>query len=186
MFLLLMRIDWANIFAEAWPVAGASEAEIAHLIEQIRAPLSPGEVAVINAGQRNPFRPGDPSQWVIPQRPLPQSYLGFLRFSNGGEFCNGGRRFQFFPALSPRHGLRAMLLAYGFPEYMPLVLPFALNGGGVFYTFDMREAAVNGEYPILVTEAGNLGYEDAKLLAASFVEACEGKMNIEELLRGET
>jgi hypothetical protein len=69
-----------------------------------------------------------------------------------------------------------------FPEWMQGAIPFALDGGGVFYVFDMREKAKNGEYPILISEAGNLGYHDAKLIANSFLEVCQGTINVEELL----
>ena len=35
----------------------------------------------------------------------------------------------------------------------------------------MRKGPVEGEYPVLYVGAGNLGYEDAVMVASSFVEA---------------
>ena len=69
-----------------------------------------------------------------------------------------------------------------FPEWMPGAIPFALNGGGVFYVFDMRQQPQNGEYPILMAEAGTLDFEYAKLIGNSFLEVCQGTTNIEDLL----
>lgn len=64
-------------------------------------------------------------------------------------------------------------MGYDFPQYMPGALPFASDGDGGFYVFDMRHAAIEGEYPVLTVEAGNLGYDDdaAQFLASSFAAA---------------
>jgi NAD(P)-dependent dehydrogenase (short-subunit alcohol dehydrogenase family) len=35
--------------------------------------------------------PFDPARWRIPDRPIPASYLSFLRWSDGGEFQTGDR-----------------------------------------------------------------------------------------------
>jgi hypothetical protein len=186
-------MDWSAVFDDMYPLPGASEAEIAQFVASIGAPLSKAEVAVINRSQRNPFpkgdplhaayRPFDPSQWVIPNRPLPSAYLAFLRWSNGGEFRTGERWLQVFPALDPRHGARAMMLAYQLPEYMPGALPFAFNGGGTFYLFDMRLPAAAGEYPVVCSHSGSLGWEPAECVqvAESFEGVCRGSVNVDEL-----
>jgi hypothetical protein len=57
---------------------------------------------------------------------------------------------------------------------MPGSLPFAFDGKGCFYLFDMRSGSVEGEYPVLFTGSGNLGYDDAVRVAESFVETCNG------------
>jgi len=64
---------------------------------------------------------------------------------------------------------------------MPDSLPFAFDGYGDFYLFDMRRDPVEGEYPILFILSGNLGYEDAIIVATSFVEACNGTTNPSDL-----
>ena len=70
--------------------------------------------------------------------------------------------------------MREYLLAYHVPQYMPRALPFAFDGSGRFYLFDMRDRPIQGEYPVLYVGAGSLRYEDAVAVASSFVEACRG------------
>jgi hypothetical protein len=88
-------IDWATVFEEAHPKGCATEAEVAALVAGLGQPLSPAEVARVNAAQRNPYpvidalhttwQPFDPSAWVMPAgRPVPPSYLSFVRYSDGG------------------------------------------------------------------------------------------------------
>ena len=185
--------DWSAVFDEAYPAAGASEAIVARLAASVGEPLSVAEIETINRSQENPFPKGDPlhaayrafdpSRWTIPNRPLPQQYLDFLRWSNGGEFRTGERWFQFFPALDPAHGVRAMLLAYHLPQYMPGSIPFAFNGGGTFNLFDMRQEAVDGEYPVVCSHSGNLGWkpDECVQIAASFLSVCQGAVNVDEL-----
>jgi hypothetical protein len=186
-------MDWLTVFDEAHPKAGASDAEIAHLVASVRQPLSDAELAAVNRSQKNPFpkgdplyfayRPFDPTRWVIPNRPLPSPYLAFLRWSNGGEFRTGDRWFQFFPALDPNDGVRAMLLAYHLPQYIPQALPIAFNGGGTFYLFDMRQEATDGEYPVICSHAGNLGWEPDECfrVAESFGAVCRGTISLDQM-----
>ena len=101
-------------------------------------------------------------------RTLPEAYLSFLRWSNGGEFSRGERHICFSPVWMLREG--AVGCAFG--GYMPEVLPFADDLGDTRYMFDMRNPAVHGEYPILVTEAGNASFETSAIIATTFVELC--------------
>jgi hypothetical protein len=181
-------INWESIFEKAYPVPGANREEIERFVNSLMAPLSEDEIDEINRWQTNPFpkkdplhryyRPFDPRLWVLPNRPLPASYLDFLAWSDGPECMNGERSIGFFGTKKARE----YLLCYNVPEHMPLALPFAFNGGGVFYLFDMREEAVDGEYPIVVASAGVLDWEEAPCIAASFIEACSGKTDIEDIL----
>jgi hypothetical protein len=187
-------IRWEKVFEEATPEAGASAAEIAEFAASVFAPLSDEEVSEIVGRQLNPFprrdplykkwKPTDPRRWRLPARNMPRSFLGWLRWSNGGLFRNGKREFGLFDALGPKTGVRAMLLAYEFPEYMPGGLPFALNGGGTFYVFDMRKPTVGGEYPIYAARAGNLGFRrgEGARVAPRLLAACRGTTNVEDLL----
>jgi hypothetical protein len=178
------RIRWPAVFATAHPRPGVSEQDLAAALADLRRPLSEEEADQIGRSQTNPFprgdslhaswRPFDPHRWRLPDRPLPPSYLSFLRWSDGGAFFNGDRRFDPF---LPCGELREYLLGNHIPQYMPGALPFAFDGGGRFYLFDMRNEPVRGEYPVLYVGAGNLGYEDAVLVAASFIEACRGTTN---------
>jgi hypothetical protein len=186
-------IDWSSTFDEAYPVAGASPADLQRFMATVGQPVTPAEVKGINRGQRNPFpkgdplhaswRPFDPSLWVVPARPLPPSYLAFLAWSNGGEFRTGKQWFQFFPVLDPGQGVRAVLLAYRLPQYMPEALPFAFNRAGTFYLFDMRRAAKRGEYPVVASHSGNLGWEPDECIqvAKSFKAACRGSVPVDDL-----
>jgi hypothetical protein len=174
-------IDWPAVFAEAHPKPGATAEDLATVLADLRRPLSGREVGAIARSQSNPFpsddplhaawKPFDASRWKLPDGPLPPSYLSLLRWSDGGSFVNGDRRFDPF---LPCSQLRQYLLSYHVPQYMPGALPFALDGGGSFYLFDMREGPVRGEYPVVYAGAGNLRYDDAVTVAASFIEACRG------------
>ena len=182
-------MDWDSVFDEKYKSRGASQTILDRFIAKVGQPITPAEVREVNHRQSNPFPPTDPahakyglldpSVWVIPSGPLPPSYLDFLRWSNGGEFRTGARWFQFFGTPLVRH----MMLAYHLPEYMPGALPFAFNGGGIFYLFDMRKAAVKGEYPVVCASAGALRWkrDQCKLVAKSFLAACRGTVDIGKL-----
>lgn len=186
-------MDWASIFDVVYPRPGAADAVIEQFVAEVARPLSAAEIREVNAGQRNPFpasdplnsawRPFDAAAWVIPSRPLPPAYLSLLRWSDGGEFGTGERWFQFFPTLGERHGVRAIMVAYQLPQYMPGAVPVAFNGGGTFYLLDMRRPAVGGEYPVVCAHAGYLAWEpDAcRVVADSFVAACRGTVNVDDL-----
>lgn len=142
---------WGTLFDDGQPKAGASEEEIAEMISNLGQPLNADEVAQVNHFQAqysgDPF---DPSLWQMPaDRPIPESYVSFVRWSNGGNFEQGDRYFQMWGV-----GLRDMMLAFSTPEYVPGFVPFAFNGGGVMYGFDMREPPVDDEYPIVCMHTG--------------------------------
>ncbi len=179
-----MLIDWETVFDEKHPIPGASEAELQQFVAEVSRPMSALEIRAVHATQTNPFPESDPlysawraidaTKWVIPDRPLPQTYLSFLRWSNGGEFQTGDRCFQYFPALDSQHGVRAMMLAYHIPEYMPGAVPFAFDGCGTFYLFDMREASATGEFPVVRAHSGDLSWDpdSSEMIAESFESVC--------------
>lgn len=173
-------IDWISIFDETQIARGASESEVASLARDFSRPLSEKEIVEIRADllkTKTDIQLYDPAKWFLPSKPLPESFLNFLTWNNGGWCRTGEREFGFLSTPD----LRDYTLAYMFPSFMPGAIPFALNGGGIFYVFDMREESRNGEYPILTAASGNLGYEDAKVVGESFVEVCQGTINIEKL-----
>lgn len=161
-------MNWLEVFSETKPDPGASAAEMLDFERGLRAPLS--DLELKQASQNTSV---DPASWEIPQGPLPESYRSFLQWSNGGWCRTGEREFGFFCTDDPNNGVRSMLLGYELPEYMPGALPFAFDGGGTFYIFDMRQPPVNGEYPIVCAEAGYLDWEPEACwkIADSFVEA---------------
>jgi hypothetical protein len=186
-------MNWSKVFEHASPKKGATQREVLALVANLRRALTPDEVARVNAAQHNPFpandplhaawHPFDPTQWVMPaNRKIPPSYLSFVRHSDGGDFRNGDRLFQMWGT-----GLREFLLCYNVPQYMPLAVPFAFNGGGVMYLFDMRKPPdADGEYPIICAHAGCQTFDppDAPKVANSFPEACRGRFNVERLMHG--
>lgn len=186
-------MDWDSVFDEAVRRPGLSDADLDRFVVEVGLPLSDVEIARANAGQSNPFRPGDAyhsswvpfdaAKWVVPARPMPPSYLSFLQWSDGGSAQTGERYFQFFPARAAPNNVRGMLLCYNVPEYMPGALPFAFNGAGTFYLFDMRSPAVAGEYPVVCAHASYKRWdpEACTVVAASFVDACRGTANVDHL-----
>lgn len=160
----LKPIDWKSMFQKRRRARGASETPIRMLQGSISAPLTMYDRVALKAK----------SKWTLPSGPLPRRYLDLLRWPNGGEFWNGHRCFQFLRA----DKVRETLLWNCVPKYMPGSLPFALDGGGHFYLFDMRKAPVRGEYPILYVGCGNLGYEDAIVAAMSFLRLCRGTTDL--------
>lgn len=171
--------DWHSVFDDVYPAAGATEAELRECVATIFKPVSAEEASELEAEQFDL----DPTGWRFPQHPLPASFLDLLRWSNGGGAVNGDREFGFFPCLGGQHGLRAMLLAYHVPEYMPLAVPFAFNGGGTFYLFDMRKPPVDGEYPIICCGSGALGFDDDEyvLVGNTLLEACSGRVDVDSI-----
>ncbi|SCW28819.1 SMI1 / KNR4 family (SUKH-1) [Paenibacillus tianmuensis] len=186
---------WSNVFERQYhKLEGATQDELDRLVKTWNEKLSPQEIAGIAERQKNPFpvndplheeyKPFDPSLWDLPQKKLPDSYLDFLRYSNGGEFTTGDRYFQFFGTKE----LREYNLAYEFPEYMAGSVSIGMDGCGNHYILDMRDDMIEDEYPILAAHSGNLGYEDeegfttCKQVALSFPELCKGTTSIDEEL----
>lgn len=184
-------INWNNIFDEAYTRSGATEDEIDEFIATALSPLSNEEIETICNSQSNPFpesnplyatwKPFDPAEWTIPDRPFPPAYLSLLRWSNGADCRTGENLFQFFPALDSGHGVRAMMLGYHVPEYLPGFVPFAFDGCGMFYLFDMRQPAVDDEYPIVCCHSGCLDLEEAARIADSLVAACYDQWKWEDV-----
>ena len=171
-------MDWESVFQHVAKEPQATDDEIAYLQESVLAVLTESEIAEINSQQQNPFpasdplhdkyQPFDPSQWDILKRPFPESFVEFLRWSNGGNFVRGERNFCMFGTQS----IREYLLAYQIPEYMPGAVPFAFDGAGGFYLFDMRDEPIDGEYPIVMAHSGSLGWDDDQMkLADTFLQS---------------
>lgn len=172
------EIEWVSFFEEVLEHPdGADDSVIDDFVATVQQPLTVEELAWLRDVQPQP----EPERWKIPDEPLPASYLSFLRWSNGGTYQNGDRLFQFFPALDEKDGVRVMMLAYGVPYEKPGILPFAANGGAIFYAFDMRlKPMSNGELPVVAAEFGGLRGAIFPL-AENFLAACHDRRSIEEL-----
>lgn len=121
--------------------------------------------------------PPDPSKWKFPSRGVPDSYLDFLRWSNGGNFQNGDRVFEFYPC----EGVRSIMITYYTPAFAPHLVPFASDQAerGNRYGFDTSADPLNGEFPILFGQWNSLG--DDFYLAETFVDACRATTDPEVL-----
>ncbi|MBP1177543.1 hypothetical protein JOE49_004795 [Paenibacillus sp. PvR133] len=173
---------WSIQFEQPFVISQeATDEQIANFLKTWNIKLSEQEIHEIKQRQVNPFpksspfydqyKPLDPVGWHLPQGQFPDSYMEFLKYSNGGEFQNGERYFQFFNT----EDLREMNLAYELPEYMPGAVSFAMDGCGNHYMFDMREEKRNNEYPVLFAHSGSLGYDECEQVAHSFIELCTEK-----------
>ncbi|MBP1990886.1 SMI1/KNR4 family protein [Paenibacillus eucommiae] len=182
-------MNWNAVFEKEYmKIDGLSKDDLQRFLCAWNMPMSEEEIAEIVERQQNPFpvtdplysqyKPFDPSRWTLPQKKLPISYIDFLQYSNGGEFVNGERYFQFFSAAD----FRVMNLAYEFPEYMRGAVSLGMDGCGNHYIFDMREDMMDGEYPIVAAHSGNLGYEDCKKIADSLADLCRGTTSVEDEL----
>jgi hypothetical protein len=163
---------WSNLFELAEPEPGATEEQLRELLELISRPLDHTEQdLVVSLGSV------DPSKWVMPFRGLPESYLQLLRWSNGGTFGNGSRHIKFWH-IPP--GPRRMMVRYCFPEYAPLIVPFAGNPGtGDWYGFDTSCAPVEGEFPVVYIHHEII--RDYMVLAPTFLDLCRGSEDPEKL-----
>jgi hypothetical protein len=159
--------DCASVFDHADRNPPLAAELLSAVSPSVSAPLDATELGAIR-GEGGP----DPGGWKFPTRPLPASYLSFLAWSNGGFFLTGDREFQMLAA----EELREYLLTYRVPYHMPGAVPFALDGGGNFFLFDLRTPAdPAGEYPVLFAPAGSLGFDVAVVVAGSFLDACRGR-----------
>ena len=69
-------IDWATMFEVARPNPPASADDIAELVAGLGQPLSESELEAVPEHLR-----AEATTWRMPARPLPESYLSFLRLS---------------------------------------------------------------------------------------------------------
>lgn len=133
----------------------------------VTGPLLPDEVARLATDGV-----ADPSQWTCPPGPLPPSYLDFLGWSNGGSFFAGDREWLMLAA----EEVREYMLDYALPVHLPRTVPFALDGRGGFYLFDMRGGpGADGEYKVIHVPGDDLVFAAATEVADTFRGALEGR-----------
>lgn len=171
-------MTWPQEF-DSQPESPATDDDIAQFVESVFAPLTVDEieeltqqhVRAVGGGHFEP--PFNPAGWRLPERQLPESYLNFLRFSNGGYFAGAKRDFD---PLFSTHEVREYMLAYSIPHWMPRTCPIGFDGGGTFYLFDMRNESPINEYPVLFAHAGNLCFDDAVKLADTFAQLLQTRL----------
>lgn len=158
----MASIDWPGLFNGydvCEPNPGLNPEYVPLVDRLIAEPLSDEERKEIAERELS-----DPATWQLPAKPLPESYLSFLAWSNGGLFVKGDREFAMFGA----EELREYLITYELPARCPNAVAFAADGLGGLLAFDMRADAVNGEYPILHFTADEFDFEAATRIAESF------------------
>jgi hypothetical protein len=171
-------MQWPQHLA-AQPESSATDADIEAFVASVFAPLSDDEIIDLRAEHKAAVGDGcfdppfEPSAWHLPHRALPDSYLAFLRYSNGGFFAGQNRDLD--PLFNIRE-IRDYMLRYSIPHWMPMSCPIGFDGGGTFYLLDMRYDSINDDYPVLFAHAGNLGYDDAVTLANSFTELIDTQL----------
>lgn len=171
-----MKINWNDIFNKNYQKnKGVTDDELQIFLRTWNIPLSNIEY--------NEMKPlivkFGIEKYDFPQRKLPLSYIDFLKYSNGGDFSNKERYFQFFNV----EELRTYNLAYETPIYMNGFLSIAMDGCGNHILFDMRDESVDGEYPVVVSHSGSLGVseDDYKVIGKSFLDVCmDGSISIDD------
>lgn len=128
----------------------------------------------IEAGEIDNGSSVDHTKWVLPRLQIPIQFKELLKHSDGGLIVTGDRAFGYFG----KKELREYYLNYEFPYYMPGVLPIALNGGGVFYAYDLRETSEKPE--IIAVEAGVLDWDYAYFLGDDLFDVLSKETNIED------
>ena len=117
-------IKWSSVFDEAYPVAGASAADLERFGATVGQSLSAAEVKGINRGQRNPFPKGDPlyASWRVPISTHPSGCCPASPFrrrtwrSWSGPMVGSSARASGDPNLpGPRPGARGPGHAVGVP-----------------------------------------------------------------------
>jgi hypothetical protein len=174
-------IDWSTLFEKIYERSAPAKPGA---LDQILAPLSEADIAAIVKSQQNPwpasspefgmYRPFDPSRWLIPGPPVPNSNVSFLNWADGASWQTGDREFACFGC---KH-LREYLLAYHVPQYMPGALPFGLDGGSLFGVFDLRAGSSDAVWAV---STGNLRWRDAVRVADSFVDFCRDTTSVGDL-----
>lgn len=96
---------------------------------------------------------------------LPEEYLSLMQESNGGDFISGAREYQFLSVAEAMDAYEC----YMFPKFMPFAFPFAMDGNGNFYIFNLRAA----DACVYLVNAGYLSWEqDAYCKIAESFAAC--------------
>lgn len=91
---------------------------------------------------------------------LPEDYLELLKESNGGGFLKGEREYQMLSISE----IMDFYEIYSFSEFMPYALPFAMDGCGDFYLFNLRWEDTN----VYRVPANDLDWEEYNSFAVAF------------------
>ena len=105
---------------------------------------------------------------------LSHTYIELLNESNGGDFTIGNREYQL---LSAEEALQAYQ-SYNFSIYMPFAFPFAMDGCGNFYIFNLREK----DDCIYAVSASDLEWEASCMIAENLIQCFRQKEALDDIL----
>lgn len=169
-----MSLDWISkveFDSKSLPI---SESDLRASFNMLGKPLSDDEILELaKFCDLNDIKFRD---WDLPDYQLPEEYIELLKYSNGGNFCNGDREIGFFRL----QDIRSMYISYLFPEFQPGAVPFGFNGGGTFYAYDLRAPSQNP--PIIATASGCLDWDESAILGYSLAEVFSKDTNIDDEL----
>ena len=104
---------------------------------------------------------------------LPDTYIELLKESNGGDFTTGNREYQLFSAEETLQAYQS----YNFSVYMPFSFPFAMDGCGNFYIFNLREK----DDCVYAVSAGDLEWEECYKIADYLVQCFRQKESLDDI-----
>jgi hypothetical protein len=179
------ELTWPALASWADPEPGATEEQIQQLLDSISEPLTEEKIRLLEERLGvNPYPPSDPAHATympidaralrMPARRLPDSFLDFLRWSNGGRFRHGNRELEFFGC----EGVRNMRFNTCLVAFAPLVVPFGWHDGNML-GFDTGKDPGNGEFPVVFVHQEMMRYPFE--VASGFVEFCRGMTDPAEI-----
>lgn len=152
-------------------------------------PLKPEELSVVNSFLGMPLTNNEIAaledlcgtsgdikylDWELPNYTLPDELIELLKYSNGGNFCNGDREIGLFGL----EDIRDYYIRYLFPEFQPGAVPFGFNGGGTFYAYDLR--VPSKAPPIIAVSSGCLDWDEAVVIGHSLEEVFSKNIDIDD------
>lgn len=108
---------------------------------------------------------------------LPDTYIELLNESNGGDFTIGNREYQLFSAEETLQAYQS----YNFPVYMPFAFPFAMDGCGNFYIFNLREK----DDCIYAVSSSDLEWDECHKIANNLMQCFGQKESLDDILFSE-
>lgn len=114
---------------------------------------------------------------AFPRSVLPSALITLLRKSNGGDFTVGQREYQLFSTAE----ICKTYETYQFDLYMPFALPWAMDGCGNFYVFNLR----GEDAAVYAVSAGNMGWapDECFRIANNFEECLTQTIPLDDLMR---
>jgi hypothetical protein len=104
---------------------------------------------------------------------LPESYLDFLKFSNGGEGFVGKYAYLL---LYPAEDIPKLVKAAGVDRFAPGLILIGSDGGDTVYAFDTNQEST----PIVAASAECLSLDNTKTIGSDFEEFLTYLINLKD------